>query len=179
MQAETHEQLPKQTVRRPRTRAYSCNDETQNPESGCEYSGSEDDQFFSPVLENTLDFETRVIVSPEQLPYPKTRNVPIDLPVVDPAGENISTCGFPEENPEEPVRESLPYCKPIEKNLLESGEVETSFVELESDHNDPGLDICSKSVDEFPTQEAETKVDWEVKNRSKENPAQNETGCWM
>ncbi len=115
-----------------------------------------------------------ILVSPEQLPYPKTQNVPIDLlPVVDPAWENISTWGFPEENPEETVRESLPDCRSIEKSLLESGEVETYFVELESDHNDPGLDLCSKYVDEFPTQEAETKVDWEVENRSKDNPAQN------
>lgn len=85
----------------------------------------------------------------------------------------MPTCGFTEENPEEPLREILPDCRPVEKSLLESGEVETSFVELESDHNDPGLDLCSKSIDEFPTQEAETKVDLEVENRSKENPALN------
>uniref|UniRef100_A0A8C1PMW2 Integrase catalytic domain-containing protein n=1 Tax=Cyprinus carpio TaxID=7962 RepID=A0A8C1PMW2_CYPCA len=72
LQAERPEQRPKQTVHRPRTRAYSCNDERQDPESVCEYSGSEDDQFFSPVLE---DFETRVLMSPEQLSYPKIQNV--------------------------------------------------------------------------------------------------------
>lgn len=112
-------------------------------------------------------------MSPEQLPCPNPQNVPIDLPVVEPARESIPTCDFSEENPEEPLRESLP----------ESGEVETPSVELESGHTDsgvpvreePGFDFCSKSVDEFPSQEAETEVDCEFENRSEENPVLSET----
>ncbi|CAM4722294.1 unnamed protein product [Leuciscus chuanchicus] len=159
LQSDRDEQQSKQRVRRPRTRALANKDDSQ--ESECEYE-SETDQFFSPVLGDMLDFETRVLVSPEQLPCSNPQKVPIDLPAVEPARESIPTCELLEENSEEPVRESLP----------ESGEVETPYVELESGHSDPGvsvreepgLDLCPKSVGEFPSQEVETDVDSEVEN---------------
>ncbi|KAL1258984.1 hypothetical protein QQF64_009561 [Cirrhinus molitorella] len=176
--ANIHEQQPKQrVVHRPRTRAHSCDDEAR--ESECEYSESEEDQFLCPVLGDTLDFETRVLVSPEYLPCLKTQNIPIGSPVVEPVGESIPnesipTCGFTEENPEQPVKEKSPDCRLVEKSPPESVDVEMPSNELESGDTNLEFDLCSKSLEQSPTQEAETKVDCEVEHTSKEDLALNE-----
>ncbi|KAK7159830.1 hypothetical protein R3I94_005997 [Phoxinus phoxinus] len=79
LQPSQHEKQPKQRVRRPRTRACADDNDSQEPESECEYE-SDTDRFINPAFRDTLDFETRVLVSPEHLPCRNPWNVPVDLP---------------------------------------------------------------------------------------------------
>lgn len=130
----------------------------------CENSGSEDDQFLSPLFRDRLNFETRVLVNPESLPCPRPQNVQIDLPVGELVGENVPTCRLSGEILEEPVEESLP----------ESGKVGMSSDELELGSIDAGLDLCSKSVDELPAQETEMEAVCEGENKSRESPVPSE-----
>lgn len=174
LQPDQHEQQPKQRVCRPRTRACA-NNELQEPESVCEDSGSEDDQFLSPPFRDKLNFETRVLVNPEPLPCPRSQNVKIDLPVSEPVGESVPTCRYSGESLEEPVKESLPDCGPVEGSLPESGEVGMSSDELELGPIDAGLDLCSKSVDELHAQETEMEANCEGENRSRESPVPSKT----
>ncbi|RXN13805.1 Retrovirus-related Pol polyprotein from transposon 412 [Labeo rohita] len=179
--ANRHEQQPKQRIiRRPRTRACSCNDEVQESGSGCEYSGSEDDQFLCPVLGDTLDFETRVLVNPDHLSCPETQNILIDSPVIEPVRETIPTesvptCGLTEGNPEQPVKERSPDCRLVEGSVPEAVDVEIPSTELESGETNPGFVLSPESLGGSPAQEAEMNVDCEVENRSKEDLALNET----
>ncbi|RXN31336.1 Retrovirus-related Pol polyprotein from transposon 412 [Labeo rohita] len=181
LQANRHEQQPKQRIiRRPRTRACSCNDEVQESGSGCEYSGSEDDQFLCPVLGDTLDFETRVLVNPDHLSCPETQNILIDSPVIEPVRETIPTesvptCGLTEGNPEQPVKERSPDCRLVEGSVPEAVDVEIPSAELESGDTNPGFVLSPESLGGSPAQEAEMNVDCEVENRSKEDLALNET----
>lgn len=78
----------------------------------------------------------------------------VDLPVLDPDGENLPTQEPVESNPEEPVKECLPEWKPVEENLDGS----------ESDCTAPDVFVKQRSepkpshepLNEFPTQMAET-----------------------
>ncbi|KAG1925816.1 interleukin-1 receptor accessory protein-like 1-A [Pimephales promelas] len=144
LQPSQHEIQPKQRGHRPRTRACSNDNDSQVPESECEYE-SDTDRFISPTFRDTLDFETRVLMRPEYLPCLNPCNVPADLPV------------------DEPVRENLP----------ESGEGEVPSVKIEPVHvdseipmrEDPDIDSCSV----FPFQGAETEISCEDENRNEEN----------
>ncbi|KAK9980488.1 hypothetical protein ABG768_000093 [Culter alburnus] len=174
LQPDQCERQPKQSVCRPRTRACA-NNELQELESVCEDSGSEDDQFLSPLFRDRLNFETRVLVNPEPLPCPRPQNVKIDLPVGEPVGESVPTCRLSGEILEEPVKEAIPDCGPVEESLPELGEVGPSSDELELGPINTGLDLCSKSVDELPAQETEMEAECEDENRSRESPVPSET----
>ncbi|XP_067307362.1 uncharacterized protein [Pseudorasbora parva] len=170
LQSDQHGHQPKQRVCRPRTRACT-NNELQEPESLCEGSGSEDDQFLSPLFRDRPNFETRVLVNPEPLPCPRPQSVKIGLPVV----ESLPTCRFSRDSLEEPVKEILPDCRHVEESLPESGGVGTSSDELELGHVDKGLDLCSESVGELPAQETEIEPYCEGENRNRESPVLSET----
>lgn len=103
----------------------------QKPEYSSECSDLEGEFFYNPVIDK-LDFETRVLVNPEQLPCPEAQNAPDNLPVVESARED------------RPTKSILPNVA-AEESLPRAEGLETFLAELDSDYIDPELDSCSKS----------------------------------
>ncbi len=156
LQPTKSEEQPKQrVVRRPRTRATSNNEGIQESVSEC--SESEDEQILCYVPARTLGSETQMITSH----LPCVREDAIDLPVLDPTGENLPAQEPVESNPDEPAKE--PEWKPVEENLDESVAMEMCEDEPESHCTAPDVSVELRpepeqpleSLNESPTRMAE------------------------